>query len=128
MLVRESHPQENEVKDAAIDPFRISLENIAHAAEMGAASLQHTQVIGFRTPAVFFSWLRDELKLNHTAAEIEAIAALVEDANVVYKEELVRNVAVDREFVPRMPLVQRQNLIRGWQRAVDRSRGWEQVG
>lgn len=38
-----------EVKDAAIDPFRISLENIAHATEMGAASLQHTQVIGFRT-------------------------------------------------------------------------------
>ncbi|PKN29653.1 MAG: glycerol kinase [Deltaproteobacteria bacterium HGW-Deltaproteobacteria-21] len=43
------------------------------------------------------------------------------------KEELIRNVVVDREFFPRMPLVQRQNLLRGWQRAVDRSRGWERV-
>lgn len=43
------------------------------------------------------------------------------------KEELIRNVVVDREFVPRMPLVRSQNLIRGWQRAVDRSKGWEQA-
>ncbi|RJR53999.1 MAG: FAD-dependent oxidoreductase [Desulfobacteraceae bacterium] len=37
-----------EVKDAAIDPFRISLQNIAHAAELGVVSLQHTRVTGFQ--------------------------------------------------------------------------------
>jgi glycerol kinase len=42
------------------------------------------------------------------------------------KEELARNWSIDREFVPQMSLSRRQELVRGWQRAVERSRNWEQ--
>ena len=35
------------VDDATIDPFKLSLENIAHAQQLGARVLRHTQVVGF---------------------------------------------------------------------------------
>lgn len=35
------------VDDAAIDPFKLSLENIAQAQELGATLLCHTKVVGF---------------------------------------------------------------------------------
>ncbi|MBW1782582.1 MAG: anaerobic glycerol-3-phosphate dehydrogenase subunit A [Deltaproteobacteria bacterium] len=35
------------VDDAAIDPFKLSLENIAHAQKLGATLLCHTKVVGF---------------------------------------------------------------------------------
>lgn len=37
------------VHDATIDPFRISLENMAQARKLGATYLQHTRVVGFNT-------------------------------------------------------------------------------
>ena len=37
------------VDDAAIDPFKLSLENIAHAQKLGATLLCNTKVIGFET-------------------------------------------------------------------------------
>jgi len=36
-----------EVKDASIDPFRLSLENIHHATSLGAVFLHHCEVTGF---------------------------------------------------------------------------------
>jgi glycerol kinase len=42
------------------------------------------------------------------------------------KEELTSHWTVDRKFVPQMSEDKRQRLLRGWQRAVDRSRNWEQ--
>ena len=36
------------VKDASIDPFRLTLENIAHALELGGRLLLHTSVVGFK--------------------------------------------------------------------------------
>jgi glycerol-3-phosphate dehydrogenase len=36
------------VGDASIDPFRLSLENIAHALELGGRLLLHTGVVGFK--------------------------------------------------------------------------------
>ncbi len=36
-----------QVKDASIDPFMLSLENIAHAGQLGAEHLCHTKVEGF---------------------------------------------------------------------------------
>ena len=36
-----------EVADAAIDPFRLSLESMAHAQSLGARLLRHTRVVGF---------------------------------------------------------------------------------
>ena len=36
------------VKDASIDPFKLSLENIAHAQKLGCTLLRFTKVIGFQ--------------------------------------------------------------------------------
>jgi len=36
-----------EVPDAAIDPFRLSLETMAHAQSLGARLLRHARVVGF---------------------------------------------------------------------------------
>jgi glycerol kinase len=44
------------------------------------------------------------------------------------KEELARHWTIDRKFVPQMSQDKRQRLVQGWQRAVDRSKNWEQVG
>ena len=35
------------VEDATIDPFKLSLENIAHARHLGARLLRHTQLVNF---------------------------------------------------------------------------------
>jgi glycerol-3-phosphate dehydrogenase len=35
------------VDDATIDPFKLSLENIAHAQQLGTRLLRHTQLMGF---------------------------------------------------------------------------------
>jgi glycerol kinase len=43
------------------------------------------------------------------------------------KEELTSHRTIEREFVPRMSHDRRQRLISGWQRAVERSRNWEQT-
>jgi glycerol-3-phosphate dehydrogenase len=37
------------VDDAAVDPFQLSLENMAHAQELGGKLLCNTQVVGFET-------------------------------------------------------------------------------
>ncbi len=37
------------VNDAAIDPFKLSLENMAHAQRLGVAFLSHTEVVGIET-------------------------------------------------------------------------------
>ena len=42
------------------------------------------------------------------------------------KEELAGHWRVDREFVPQMEHVQREKLLRGWQRAIERSRDWQE--
>ncbi len=36
------------VADAAIDPFKLALDNMAHAETLGAKLLRHTAVVGFR--------------------------------------------------------------------------------
>lgn len=37
------------VQDATIDPFRLSLDNLAHAKRLGSHSLRHTRIVGFET-------------------------------------------------------------------------------
>lgn len=39
-------------------------------------------------------------------------------------DDVARNWAVDRVFMPSMDMARRDRLYRGWQRAVERSRGW----
>jgi glycerol-3-phosphate dehydrogenase len=36
------------VRDASIDPFRLTLDNIAHALDLGCRLLLHTDVVGFK--------------------------------------------------------------------------------
>jgi len=40
-------------------------------------------------------------------------------------EDVKRNWALDREFVPAMPADEREHLCRRWNRAVERTLGWE---
>jgi glycerol kinase len=39
-------------------------------------------------------------------------------------EDVSRNWRIDRRFEPRMPADRRDELYRGWQRAVERAKGW----
>jgi glycerol kinase len=39
-------------------------------------------------------------------------------------DDIRKNWALDREFRPAMPEAKRETLLTGWQRAVERSRGW----
>ncbi len=40
------------------------------------------------------------------------------------REELKKNVRVEREFIPKMSKGKRETLLRGWQRALERSGNW----
>jgi glycerol kinase len=40
--------------------------------------------------------------------------------------DVARNWALDREFAPAMPAGRRESLYAGWQKAVERARGWAQ--
>lgn len=42
------------------------------------------------------------------------------------KEEIIMNREIDKVFTPSMPLDTRNNYYRGWKRAVERSRDWEE--
>jgi glycerol kinase len=39
-------------------------------------------------------------------------------------DEVTKNWALDREFVPAMAIAQREALYRGWKKAVERSLDW----
>jgi glycerol kinase len=41
-------------------------------------------------------------------------------------DDVARNWALDREFTPKMDLMERQRRCRGWRRAVERSLNWEE--
>ena len=41
------------------------------------------------------------------------------------KEDVVKNWAIDREFVPEIPEEERQAMVKGWSRAVKCAYGWE---
>jgi glycerol kinase len=38
--------------------------------------------------------------------------------------EIEQKWAIDREFLPQMDEAERDQLYRGWKRAVERARGW----
>ncbi len=43
------------------------------------------------------------------------------------QEEIAAQWQVDREFSPRMPAAERDRLYAGWQRAVERAKGWAET-
>src|SRR5439155_759038 len=88
-------------------------------------------------------WLRDGRGIIATAAETESLApGLPGNGNVylgpaftglgagVWKspDDLRRRRAVAARYEPRMSADERESLYAGWQRAVDRSRGWAAAG
>jgi glycerol-3-phosphate dehydrogenase len=60
------------VEDASIDPFRLSLENISHARELGAVLLCHTKVCGFRKSGRRIQSVQLVNKLNGEETILEA--------------------------------------------------------
>jgi len=77
------------VEDASIDPFRLSLENVAQAIELGCLLLLHSKVVGFTRKnnriqsAIFFNAKTDETftieaeqVINATGAWAAEVAAL----------------------------------------------------
>ena len=43
---------------------------------------------------------------------------------ILGKEDVVRNWAIDRTFTPAIPASERDEMVRGWERAVQRSLQW----
>jgi glycerol kinase len=41
-------------------------------------------------------------------------------------QQVGRNFKVQKKFIPRMPVKQRESLYRKWKKAVERARGWEE--
>jgi glycerol kinase len=41
-------------------------------------------------------------------------------------QQVARNFKVQKKFIPRMPVKQRESLYRKWKKAVERARGWEE--
>ncbi|MCP4123718.1 MAG: glycerol kinase GlpK [Bacteroidetes bacterium] len=41
------------------------------------------------------------------------------------KEDILKNWNCDKSFIPKMPSQKREKLLKGWHKAVDRSRSWE---
>ncbi|MBU0733949.1 MAG: anaerobic glycerol-3-phosphate dehydrogenase subunit A [Proteobacteria bacterium] len=64
------------VDDAAIDPFKISLENIAQAQELGTHLLCHTKVIGFE-------------KENHRVKAVRLANTITGKENIVEPEQVI---------------------------------------
>ncbi len=60
------------VEDASIDPFRLSLENISQAAELGCTLLLHTGVVGFATRNGRIQRVR---LLNHKSGQVSEVEA-----------------------------------------------------
>lgn len=60
------------VEDATIDPFKLSLDNIAHAQALGARLLRYTQVTGFVIEAGRIHQVRLEDQTTGEALTIEA--------------------------------------------------------
>ena len=63
------------VKDASIDPFKLSLENMAHAQALGAALLRFTEVIGFEKDnnKIVSTRLRDVITGEETIVEADQV-------------------------------------------------------
>ncbi len=58
------------VDDATIDPFKLSLDNIAHAQQLGSRLLRHTQVIRFQ---IHRNRIEKVSALNHVTGQEETI-------------------------------------------------------
>lgn len=60
--------------------------------------------------------------LESTALGAAQLAAI--GAGVLTKEELSAHYQIEKKFVPSMPFHQKENLLKGWARAVEKAKAW----
>ncbi|MBN2123652.1 MAG: anaerobic glycerol-3-phosphate dehydrogenase subunit A [Deltaproteobacteria bacterium] len=75
-----------QVRDASIDPFRLTLENIGHARKLGARFLPHTGVVGFERHNGILEAVR--LSDRRTGTEIRIRADQVVNASGAWAREV----------------------------------------
>jgi glycerol-3-phosphate dehydrogenase len=106
------------VEDASIDPFRLSLENISHARELGTTLLCHTRVRGFKKSGrrIQSVQLIDELSGEETileareivnasgawGAEVSALAGVSIDMHYSKGSLLVTNRRLTKRVINRL--------------------------
>ena len=122
-----------EIVRAALEAAAYQTRDIAHAMETDSGiTLQELRVDG---GMVANNWLMqfqaDMLNVpvqRPVVAETTALgAAYLAGLAVGFwssLDDIARNWAMDREFAPTMDDATRARLYRGWQRAVERARGW----
>jgi glycerol-3-phosphate dehydrogenase len=74
------------VPDAAIDPFRLSLESLAHAQSLGARVLRRARVVGFERAGRRIRAVR--VRSLHPAEEVRIEAAQVVNAAGAWAQEV----------------------------------------
>jgi glycerol-3-phosphate dehydrogenase len=115
------------VDDATIDPFKLSLDNIAHAQMLGTRLLRHTQVVRFqihkhRIEKVIVrdhvtgqeETIEPEIVVNASGAWAAQIAALADCAiEIVYSKGslLVTQERVSRRVVNRLRLATNGDIV-----------------
>ena len=85
-----------EVPDASIDPFRLSLETLAHAQSLGARLLRHTRVVGFEREGRQIRAVR--VQLPNTGEELRIEAAQVVNAAGAWAREVALRAAAPIEM------------------------------
>jgi glycerol kinase len=122
-----------EIVRAALEAAAYQTRDIAHAMEADSGiALQELRVDG---GMVANNWLMqfqaDMLNIpvqRPTVAETTALgAAYLAGLAVGFwsgLDDITHNWAMDRQFTPTMAVETRARLYRGWQRAVERARGW----
>jgi len=110
--------QSREVLGAALADAGLTLEELR--VDGGATAnnlLMQFQADVLSTPVV-------RPKVKETTALGTAYLAGLAVGYWTSREEIARNWAVDRRFVPHMDARQREELFAGWRRAVARATGW----
>jgi len=121
---------------------RAAIESIAYQARAVLAAMQQDAGLSLREVRVDGGAAANNLLLQFQAdllgvpvrrpAVLETTAlgaAYLAGLAVGYWEDapaMAANWTLDREFLPAMPLEQREKLYRGWQKAVSRSLDWEE--
>ncbi|MDJ0985200.1 MAG: anaerobic glycerol-3-phosphate dehydrogenase subunit GlpA [Desulfobacterales bacterium] len=85
------------VKDASIDPFKLSLENIAHAQKLGCTLLRFTKVIGFQKKKNTIQATR--LQDTVTGEKLVVIAEQVVNATGAWAAEIAALAGVKIDMV-----------------------------
>lgn len=108
-----------EVPDASVDPFRLSLESLAHARSLGARVMRRTRVVGFEREGRRIRAVRVQSATTGAEARIEA-AQIINAAGAWAREvALMADAPIDMTYSKGTLLVTHGRLAR---RVVNRLR------